>query len=339
MILYAGNMLYRQRGYYSQDELNARALSAHFEVKQLGRASSQWQRLLQILLGIIRYRNRARLMLIGTFSTRAFWFAWLASRLCVLFRIPYIPVVHGGNLPEKMKADPVRTGKYFRQAAHVITPSRYLENWLLNQQLHCTYLPNMLQTGLYPFTERQTLQPKILWVRSFMPIYQPLEALKAFQLLLQQYPAARLTMVGGGDPELLHSCQEWAQQQLPENAVHFTGKLSREAWTKLAPAHDIFLNSAAIDNQPVSVLEAMALALCVVSSNAGGMPWLLRQGALGWLATGTTADPLYEAMVNALKQQENSLQKIREAYTEVNQFQWEVQEPQWLQLIRQYQKP
>jgi glycosyltransferase involved in cell wall biosynthesis len=38
---------------------------------------------------------------------------------------------------------------------------------------------------------------------------------------------------------------------------------------------DIFLNTAKVDNTPVSVMEAMACGLCVVSTNAGGIPDLL----------------------------------------------------------------
>ena len=38
---------------------------------------------------------------------------------------------------------------------------------------------------------------------------------------------------------------------------------------------DIFLNTTFVDNTPVSVLEAMACGLCVVSTDVGGLSFLL----------------------------------------------------------------
>ncbi len=41
---------------------------------------------------------------------------------------------------------------------------------------------------------------------------------------------------------------------------------------------DIFLNTTNVDNTPVSVIEAQAAGLCVVSTNVGGIPFLLENG-------------------------------------------------------------
>ncbi len=54
-------------------------------------------------------------------------------------------------------------------------------------------------------------------------------------------------------------------------------------------AHDIFLNTNRIDNMPVSVVEAAAFGLPVVSTNVGGIPYLLEEGKTGLLVP--TDDP------------------------------------------------
>ncbi len=41
---------------------------------------------------------------------------------------------------------------------------------------------------------------------------------------------------------------------------------------------DIFLNTSRIDNAPVSLIEAMACGLCVVTTDAGGIPDMVRHG-------------------------------------------------------------
>jgi glycosyltransferase involved in cell wall biosynthesis len=46
---------------------------------------------------------------------------------------------------------------------------------------------------------------------------------------------------------------------------------------------DIFLNTSNVDNTPVSVLEAMACGLCVISTDVGGMRYLIEDGTDGLL--------------------------------------------------------
>jgi glycosyltransferase involved in cell wall biosynthesis len=40
---------------------------------------------------------------------------------------------------------------------------------------------------------------------------------------------------------------------------------------------DVFLNTSTVDNAPVSLLEAMACGLCVVTTDVGGIPWLVER--------------------------------------------------------------
>jgi glycosyltransferase involved in cell wall biosynthesis len=44
---------------------------------------------------------------------------------------------------------------------------------------------------------------------------------------------------------------------------------------RLFADHDVFLNTSRVDNRPVSVVEAAACGLCVVSTDVGGVPDLL----------------------------------------------------------------
>ena len=46
-------------------------------------------------------------------------------------------------------------------------------------------------------------------------------------------------------------------------------------WINLSKEYDLFLNTTNFDNHPVSLIEAMALGLPIVSTNAGGIPNML----------------------------------------------------------------
>src|SRR6185503_12834636 len=57
--------------------------------------------------------------------------------------------------------------------------------------------------------------------------------------------------------------------------TEFTGRVEHDLATNLYDTADVFLNGSSIDNQPLSILEAFASGLPVVSTNAGGIPFMV----------------------------------------------------------------
>src|SRR5690606_7803696 len=85
-----------------------------------------------------------------------------------------------------------------------------------------------------------------------------------------------LCMIGPEKDGSQKKCEEYAQKNnLP---LTFTGKLTKKQWIDLSTEYDIFINTTNFDNTPVSVIEAMALGLPVVSTNVGGISYLLKEG-------------------------------------------------------------
>ena len=58
--------------------------------------------------------------------------------------------------------------------------------------------------------------------------------------------------------------------------VKFMGYLRKFEWLEITRDHDIFINTSTIDNMPVSILEMMALGLPIISTNVGGIPFILK---------------------------------------------------------------
>lgn len=82
-------------------------------------------------------------------------------------------------------------------------------------------------------------------------------------------------MVGPEKDDSIDEVKSIVKKYNLENSVEFTGVLSKEKWIKKSHNYDIFINTTNFDNTPVSVMEAMALGLVVVSTNVGGMPYLI----------------------------------------------------------------
>lgn len=147
--------------------------------------------------------------------------------------------------------------------------------------LHPVIVPNIVPIAAFPFRRRQSPQPRLLWLRQMEPRYRPHDALAVFARVQAQHPAATLTMAGGGSL-LAELKQVAAQQKL--GGVAFAGHLKPAQIPAAYAAADLFLNTSAIDNLPLTLIEAAASGLAIVSTAAGAIPDLIEHGENGLLA-------------------------------------------------------
>ena len=60
-------------------------------------------RLCHMIIKVARLQKQTNYVLIDTYSTQNFYYALLVSKLCAWFRLPFITILHGANLPERLK--------------------------------------------------------------------------------------------------------------------------------------------------------------------------------------------------------------------------------------------
>ena len=92
---------------------------------------------------------------------------------------------------------------------------------------------------------------------------------------------------------------------------------------------DIFLNTTNVDNQPVSVLEAMACGLCVVSTNVGGLPYVVEDGVDGLLCAPNDAEAMIELVRQVLMDTALAARISVNARVRAEQCGWATILPQW----------
>ncbi|HJS73327.1 MAG TPA: glycosyltransferase family 4 protein, partial [Vicinamibacteria bacterium] len=63
-----------------------------------------------------------------------------------------------------------------------------------------------------------------------------------------------------------------------QRAVRFLGQVDNERMPSLYSKADIALNPSVVDNMPISILEALASGVPVVSTNSGGIPAMVKSG-------------------------------------------------------------
>lgn len=303
MILYLGNKL-SAHGFTPTgvETLGEKLQSAGWPVVTKSSVRNQILRLADMLFAVLRYRRRAGLVMIDTYSTSGFWFAFLSGMLCRWLGIRYVPVLRGGQLPERLERNPKLASLLFRHSWCNAAASEYLAQAFSRKNYPVKVIHNYINTGDYTFQLRKHARPRLLWVRSFHQIYNPVMALQVFGKLKSVYPDATLCMIGPDKDGSLESCKRYAaEHDLP---VEFTGLLSKKEWTAKSKEFDIFINTTHIDNTPVSVMEAMALGMPVVSTRVGGIPYLFENGTEGLMVPDNDPDEMLKAILKLVRDPE-----------------------------------
>lgn len=81
------------------------------------------------------------------------------------------------------------------------------------------------------------------------------------------------------------------------HSVEFVGKLEPEEIAKLYYDADIMLNPATVDNMPNSVLEALACGLPVITTNVGGIPFIVKDNESALMVEPNNAQMLADAIL------------------------------------------
>lgn len=283
---------------------------------------------------VVKYRKKVDYVLIDTYSTFSFWYVVLVSQLCRLFKLKYIPILHGGNLPYRLDTSPKLSKLIFDHSFKNVAPSGYLLDAFQKRGYpNLLFIPNSIDLADYPFLkERLSFVPKLLWVRSFASLYNPQMAVEVLKKIKEKYPQAELCMVGPDKDGSLEATRAYAQQQGME--VTFTGRLSKADWVALSQDYTVFINTTNFDNTPVSVMEAMCLGLPVVTTNVGGIPFLLQHQKTALLVEASAAEQMTEAIIQLTQNPNlrNILVENGRKYAE--SFDWQNVKQKWAKVLR-----
>jgi glycosyltransferase involved in cell wall biosynthesis len=96
---------------------------------------------------------------------------------------------------------------------------------------------------------------------------------------------------------------------------------------------DIFLNPTFVDNTPVSVVEAMAMGMCIVATSAGGLPYLLKDGETALLVSPGNETEMAAAMLKILENPSLSERLSNNARSSGEEMDWRAITPKWVDVI------
>jgi glycosyltransferase involved in cell wall biosynthesis len=283
-----------------------------------------------MLATAFRARGRYEIAQIEVFSGRSFVWAEAACALLSWLRKPYILALHGGRLPEFARRRPARVRRLLERAHAVVAPSRYLHEQMAPFVRNVMLIPNPLSLSEYPFLQRRKVEPRLIWLRAFHEIYNPSLAARVMALLADDVPHVRLTMVGRDKSDgSLQRTRAIASGSKVSDRIEIPGGVPKTEVPSWLQKADIFINTTNVDNTPVSVMEAMACGLCIVSTNAGGVPYLLEHEHDALLVPTDDAPAMAAAVRRILNEPDLAARLSTNARRKAETFDWSVVLPSW----------
>lgn len=240
-----------------------------------------------------------------------------------------IMTYHGGGAEVFFKKHTGLVRNWLSRTDVNIVLSGFLGKIFDKYNIPYTVIPNIVELDASVYRERTVLKPNFICIRSHEPLYDIPCILKAFQRVQIQLPNAALTLVGDGSQ---HTTLIKQVHDMRLKNVTFTGRVDNSAIYTYLDKADIMLSSPTIDNMPVSLLEAMNAGLLVISTNVGGVPYVVADERTGLLFKVGEEVELSEKMLCAIENQESSLDMVHKAKDEVANYSWDSIKNQLLHL-------
>jgi glycosyltransferase involved in cell wall biosynthesis len=270
----------------------------------------------------------------------ASYFSFLLSPLpaVLIARLLGKPVVmnyRSGEAPDHLRRSAIARGTLRRVDRNAV-PSRFLQDVFAGFDISAEIIPNIVDVERFRFRSRERLRPWILSTRNFETLYNLPCTLRAFRLVQDRFPDARLTLVGAGSQG--EEIRRLAQELRLEN-VTFAGRVPPDdIWRYYAEA-DLYLQTPDIDNMPASVLEAFASGCPVVATNAGGVPAILTHDLHGLLVPCNDHQAAADAMIRLIDEPALARRLADAALDSCTRYQWSSVRGQWVALYRRLVRP
>jgi phenylacetate-CoA ligase len=214
------------------------------------------------------------------------------------------------------------------RTANIVVPSAYLAAKFAEAGLTVSIVPNIIRDQFH-YRPRTNLLPTILCARNLSPDYGIDVIIHAFAVVQAYYPDAVLYLIGDGPlrPDL-----EALVRRLGLSGVEFCGTVSNEQMPGWYERADLFVNASFLDNAPLSIVEAMACGMPVVTTAAGGIPWMVIHEVTALIAPVGDPQALAEQVLRLLREKDLAAKIARQAHDALGSYCWSSVRAKWLEV-------
>ncbi|WP_245395176.1 glycosyltransferase family 4 protein [methane-oxidizing endosymbiont of Gigantopelta aegis] len=251
---------------------------------------------------------------------------WIAS----VRKTPVIINYRGGEAQRYFEQSIAVVRPSMKRAQRIVVPSGYLAAVFQAFNIdNVMVIPNII--NLERFRPKKHEQGyHLIITRNLEAIYGIETAIKSLELIKKDYPQVKLTIAGSGEQK------DYLQQQVSalglEDNVCFTGKLTPDEVVALYQQADIMLNPTTVDNMPNSVLESMACGVPVVTTNVGGIPFIVEDDKTALLVDVGDFEMMAKKVMTLFKDESLYQRLVTNGLAEVQRYSWPNVKQQWLSL-------
>lgn len=236
-----------------------------------------------------------------------------------------------GEAEDHLRHSPVATAT-LRWADAIVTPSGFLVDVFAKFGLRARSIFNSVPIERFPPVERVPLRPVFFSNRNFDPMYNVGNTLEAFALIQRRFPEASLAVAGDGQER---GKLRGLAESLGLRNVVFHGAVPPAEMPRLYAQAHVYLNSSEIDNMPNSIIEAYAAGTPVVTTAAGGIPYIVRHEETGLLVPCGQPQAMAAAAIRLLEEQDFAALLAANARAECERYRWDRIQPEWVALYRE----
>ena len=248
---------------------------------------------------------------------------WIASRR----RVPSVVNYRGGGADAFFRREIASIRPTLARCSSIVVPSAFLLRVFEQYGFQAVIVPNVVDLERFapadpPRAPSETLRaPHLVVTRHLEAIYDIGTALRALRLVRERFPAATISIAGSGAERA--PLEALAESLAIREAVTFTGRLENDRMAALYRGADLVLNTSLVDNMPISILEALASGVPVVSTNVGGIPDLVRDGITATLVEPDDPAAMAAAAIDLLASADLRADRVRAGLEHVRQFTWD----------------
>lgn len=261
------------------------------------------------------------------FAAPVIWIGWLKN-------VPVIVNYRGGEAEKYLSYSIRWIEPTLKKASVLVVPSDYLKNVFEKFGFSATVIPNIIDLKKFKYNYRVCVQnknkPMLVVARNLEAIYGINMAIKAISIVKEEIPGVKLYIAGNGPLE--ESLKQQVHELNISDNVEFTGRLSPDEVSKLYSVVDIMLNPTTVDNMPNSILEGLACGIPVITTNVGGIPYIVSDYETALMVEVNNYQMMADKVTQLINDDNLYEKLVINGIKQIEKYTWDIVKEQWIGL-------